>query len=124
GKERRTMSNSISWNLQLSIHEDRLNAVHDLMREMVTATQHEPGTQSYEWFLSEDNKTCHINERYADCDAVMVHASNFDTKFAERFFACFEPTSCSVYGHPSKEVRAALDGLGAVYLGWLGGFTR
>jgi hypothetical protein len=54
----------------------------------------------------------------------MVHLGNFGSKFADRFLACFEPTSLSVYGEPSAEARAALDGLGAAYLGWLGGFNR
>jgi len=118
------VSSSISWNLQMSVREGRLNDARDLMREMVAATEQEPGTQGYEWFLSGDGRTCHINERYADSAAVMAHLGNFGSKFAERFLACFEPTSLSVYGEPSAEARAALDGFGATYLGWLGGFKR
>jgi quinol monooxygenase YgiN len=118
------MSNTISWNLQMSVRESRLNDARDLMSEMVAGTEQEPGTEGYEWFLSRDGKTCHINERYADSEAVMVHLANFGSKFADRFLACFEPTSLSVYGEPSAEARAALDGLGAAYLGWLGGFSR
>ncbi len=67
---------------------------------------------------------CHIYERYADSDAALVHLGNFGAKFAERFLECFEPTSLFVYGEPSDEARAALDGLGAVYLGTVGGFSR
>ena len=118
------MSNTISWNLQMSVRESRLNDARDLMSEMVAGTEQKPGTEGYEWFLSRDGKTCHINERYADSEAVMVHLANFGSKFADRFLACFEPTSLSVYGEPSAEARAALDGLGAAYLGWLGGFSR
>ena len=118
------MSNTISWNLQMSVREGRLNDARDLMSEMVASTKQEPGTIGYEWFLSADGKTCHINERYADSEAVMVHLGNFGSKFADRFLACVEPTSLSVYGEPSTEARAALDGLGAAYLGWLGGFVR
>ena len=44
--------------------------------------------------------------------------------FVDRFLGCFEPISLSVYGEPTAEARAALDGFGAVYLGWLGGFNR
>ncbi len=118
------MSNTISWNLQMSVRDGKLNDARDLMNEMVTTTRQESGTQNYEWFLSEDGKSCHINERYADSGAVMVHLGTFGTKFADRFLACFEPTSLSVYGNPSAEARAALDGFGATYLGWLGGFIR
>ena len=118
------MSNAISWNLRMSVREGRLNDARDLMREMVASTEQESGAKGYEWFLSADDKTCHINERYADSEAVVVHLGNFGAKFAERFLACFEPTSLSVYGEPSAEARAALDGFGATYLGWLGGFNR
>lgn len=118
------MSSTVSWNLQMSVHEGRLNDARDLMKEMVAATEQEAGAQGYEWFLSRDGKTCHINERYADSAAAMVHLGNFGSKFADRFLTCFEPTSLSVYGEPSAEARAALDGFGATYLGWLGGFKR
>jgi quinol monooxygenase YgiN len=45
------MSNTISWNLQMSVREGRLNDARELMSEMVAGTQQEPGTQGYEWFL-------------------------------------------------------------------------
>lgn len=118
------MTNAISWNLQLSVRDGHLDEARELMKEMVSATLEEPGTQGYEWFLSDDGKTCHINERYADSDAMMAHIGNFASNFASRFMACFEPASFSVYGDPSAEVRAALDGLGAAYFGWFGGFNR
>lgn len=118
------MSSTISWNLQMSVREGHLNDARELMNEMVAATREEPGAQGYEWFLSADGKSCHINERYADSEAVIIHLSNFSSTFADRFLACFEPTSLSVYGEPSAQARAALDGLGAAYLGWLGGFNR
>ena len=119
-----TMPNNISWNLQMKVREGRLGDAQELMSEMVTGTRQEPGALGYEWFLSGDGKTCHTNERYADSQAVMVHLGNFGSRYAERFLAYFEPTSLSVYGDPSAEVRAGLDGFGAAYLGWLGGFTR
>lgn len=118
------MANTVSWNLQLAIRDGYLDDARELMNQMVSATLEEPGTQVYEWFLSEDDKICHINERYADSDAVMAHLGNFGSRFADRFLACFEPVSFSVYGEPSAEARAALDGLGAAYFGWFGGFNR
>ncbi len=118
-----TMSKTISWNLQMNVREGQLDKSRDLMHEMVTATREEPGTLGYEWFLSDDGKSCHINERYEDSEAVLTHLGSFGANFVDRFLACFEPTSLSVYGNPSAEARAALDGFGAAYLGWLGGFA-
>lgn len=108
----------------MSVREGRLNDARNLMSEMVAATREEPGTQCYEWFLSADGKHCHTNERFADSGAVMDHLGNFGSRFADRFLACLEPTSLSVYGDPSADARAALNGFGAAYLGWFGGFSR
>ena len=118
------MSDTVSWNLQMSVREGRLSDARELMPEMVESTRDEPGTLGYEWFLGSDGTVCHIYERYADSDAAMVHLGNFGAKFAERFLECCEPTALYVYGEPSDEARAALDGFGAVYLGTFGGFSR
>ena len=118
------MSNVVSWSLQMSVREGRLDDAKALVPEMVAATRDEAGALTYEYFLSDDGTSCHIYERYADSDAVMAHLGNFGANFADRFMACFEPTSLSVYGQPSDEVRAALDGFGAVYLATLDGFRR
>ena len=118
------MSNTISWNLRLSVSDGRLDDARALMNEMVESTRNEPGTLGYEWFLSKDGKTCHINERYADSDAAMVHLGTFGEHFAERFLQFFQPTSFAVFGEPSADARAALDGFGAEYLGNFGGFFR
>ena len=118
------MPKTVSWNLQLQVQEGHADEVRDLMNDMIRATKEEPGAAGYEWFLSADGKTCHINERYADAEALMVHLGNFGSKFAQRFTTCFAPTSFTVYGEPGAEARAVLDGFGANYLGWLGGFSR
>ena len=118
------MSNAISWNLQLSVRSGCLDDARSLMNEMVEATRDEEGTEGYEWFLSGDGTACHICERYADSDAVMVHLGNFGTRFADRFLACFEPNALYVYGEPSDNAQAALDGFSATYFGTFGGFSR
>lgn len=118
------MSATISWNLQLAVQDGRLGEARTLMSDMVEATLQEAGTVGYEWFLSDDGSVCHICERYADSNAALEHLGNFGAKFAERFLACFAPTAFYVYGPASREVRAVLDGFGAVYLDTLGGFVR
>lgn len=118
------MSKGVSWNLQMSVREGHEGEVEGLMNEMVASTREEEGTVLFEWFLSDDGRTCHINEGYTDSGAVLIHLGNFGSKFADRFLGCFAPTSLSVYGEPTDEARAALDGFGAAYLGFLGGFRR
>lgn len=118
------MSDVVSWSLQMSVREGCLEDARSLVPEMVAATRDEPGALIYEYFLSEDGGSCHIYERYADSDAVMMHLGNFGANFAERFMGCFEPTSFSVYGPASDEVRSALAGFGAVHLNAMDGFSR
>ena len=119
------MSNAVSWSLQMSVRDGCLDDARALVPEMVAATRRdEPGALVYEYFLSEDGRSCHIYERYADSDAALTHLGNFGANFADRFMACFEPTSFSVYGPASDEVRGVLDGFGAGYLGYLDGFKR
>ncbi|MCH1571788.1 MAG: antibiotic biosynthesis monooxygenase [Longimicrobiales bacterium] len=117
------MSATISWNLQLVVQDGKLDDARALMDEMVEATAQEAGARGYEWFISSDDQTCHICERYVDSDATLEHLGNFGANFAERFLQCFTPTALYVYGEPSDDVRAALDGFGAVYLGNMGGFA-
>ena len=118
------MSDHVSWSIEMDVIDGRIDAARALMEEMVTATLQEAGTTRYEWFLSADMKICHILESYTNSDAAMVHLGNFGSKFAERFSACFSPTALYAYGEVSEELRAGLDGFGAVYLGSLGGFCR
>ena len=119
------MSSDVFWMLEMTIRPGQLDALKALMPEMVEATQaNEPGTLNYEWFISADETQCHIYERYADSDAVMTHLGNFGANFAERFMACFEPTSFSVYGPASTDVRDALAAFGAVHLDAMDGFRR
>ena len=118
------MSDAVSWNIQLAVQEGQLDAARELMGEMVSATRAEEGALVYEWFLSDDEGVCHIYERYRDSAATLEHLGNFGANFAERFLACFTPTSLHVYGAPSDEVRGVLDGFGAQYLSPFGGFIR
>ncbi|MDT8436645.1 MAG: antibiotic biosynthesis monooxygenase [Gemmatimonadota bacterium] len=118
------MSEAVSWILQLSVREGRLDDFRSLAREMVESTRSEPGALAYEWFLDDDGGVCHIYERYADSGAALAHIATFGERFAERFMDCVEPKGAYVYGNPGPEVRNALDGLGAAYLGPLDGFFR
>lgn len=118
------MGDQVSWLLELVVKPGELDKFRALMHEMVGSTRAEPGALSYEWFVSEDGKVVQIYERYADSAAVLTHLRGFGDKFAERFLAMVEPTRFTVFGAPSDEAKAALDGFGATYLGPFGGFAR
>jgi quinol monooxygenase YgiN len=118
------MSSVVSWSLELAVRDGRLDDFRSLIQEMVESTESEPGTQIYECFVSGDGSVCHLYERYADSESALAHLGTFGSNFAERFLSCVELTCFSVYGNPSAEARAVLDGFGAVYLGPFGGFAR
>ena len=119
------MSDNVHWVLELNIKDGALDDFKALMGEMVTATKsNEPDAMNYEWFISEDNATAHVYERYADSAATMAHLQWFGENAAERFLAAVEPTRFTVYGDPSTEVREALAGFGAAHYSQIGGFAR
>lgn len=118
------MSDPVYFLLELEIKPGEMDNFKVVMTEMVKATQEEPKTLNYEWNLSEDDKTCHIYERYADSETLVAHLGSFGKNFAERFLSVVTPTRLVVYGDPSDEAREALGGLGPVFMAPIGGFAR
>ncbi len=119
------MSNNISWLLALNVKEGQFENLKKLMGEMVDfVNQNEPDTSNYEWYLSDDEDTLHIYERYNDSAAVMTHLKGFGENFAERFMGCLEPTGFTVYGTPGADVKEALAAFAPVYMSQANGFAR
>ena len=119
------MNNNVYWIVELSVKDGELDNFQSLMNEMVDATQaNEPGTLNYEWTISEDSKTIHIYERYADSAAAVTHMVTFGERYAERFMAAVDQTCFVVYGNPNNEAKAVLEGVGAVFMLPFGGFAR
>jgi quinol monooxygenase YgiN len=118
------MDDQVSWVLELAVKPGKLDEFRALMHEMVDSTRGEPGALSYEWFVSDDGAAVHIYERYADSAAAMAHLGTFGQTFAGRFLAAVDPTRFTVFGDPSDETRAVLDGFGATYMSDFGGFVR
>lgn len=119
------MTKNIFWIFELTIKEGQLDNLKSLMSEMVESTEaNEQGTMAYEWTVSEDNKKCHIHERYVDSEATLTHLATFSSQYAAKLMETGDATSFVVYGNPNDEVRKILDGFGAVYMLPIGGFIR
>jgi quinol monooxygenase YgiN len=118
------MGEAVSWMLELAVKPGQGDAFKQLMTEMVESTEAEPGALSYEWSITADGTVVHIYERYADSAATLAHLGQFGERFAERFLTAVTPTSLTVYGSPSSEVKDALTAFGPTYLGPFGGFVR
>ncbi len=118
------MSGAVSWMLEVAVKPGELENFRALMSEMVDTTRREEGTLAYDWSISDDGSECHIYERYADSDAVMIHLASFGKNFADRFLAAVDPTRLVVYGGPNEAVKEGLSGFAPVYLEPFGGFFR
>jgi len=118
------MQDQISWYVELSIKPSQFENFRALTGEMVESTRREPGVLSYQRFVSDDGKTVHAYERYADSTAALAHLRIFAKLFAERFQGMVDRKCFCVFGHPSPELKAVLDGFGATYLKPFGDFAR
>ncbi len=117
------MSSNISWNLVLAINDGELGNLRTLMAEMVEATKaNEKSALLYEWFINEEESELHINERYKDAEAVLIHLGNFGEKFAERFMTYLTIESFSIYGPVTDDIKGALTPLGAKFYKFAAGF--
>ena len=116
------MDKEISWLVELRIKPGQSDSFRALTGEMVAVTKREPGALSYQRFISADGTTLHIYERYINSAAALGHLQAFAKIFAERFEEMVERTRFTVFGNPSAELRAVLDGFNATYLKPFGDF--
>jgi quinol monooxygenase YgiN len=117
------MSDSFYFVLEVSILPGQIGNFRAVAKDLIAATQQEPGTLNYEWNLSRDETSCHIYERYHDSAAFMAHVQTFG-KFAERFLQACRPVRIDIYGSPGEEARAALADFHPTFYAPLGGFSR
>jgi len=118
------MKEHVSWVIELAVKPGRLDSFKELMEEMVAGTSNEPETLNYEWYISGDDGTVHIFEKYANSEAMITHVNGFMDKWAGRFMDCVDPTRFTVYGDPSEAARELLAELVVQYLAPWGGYPR
>jgi quinol monooxygenase YgiN len=119
-----SIEGQVSWLVQCSVKEGQLDALRELMEEMVAGTSEEPGTLNYEWFISDDGSTVHLYEKYADSAAAVAHMQAFGTKWAGRFMGSVDVQRVTAYGNPDEAAQKALAQMGAKQLATWGGFAR
>jgi quinol monooxygenase YgiN len=121
------MNGHVTWVNELAVKEGKLETFRELMEEMVTGARTQPGTLTYEWYISPDRGSVHVVETYADSEAVVAHHVSegfFMQNWARRFAECVNVTRVVVYGDPNPAARVILDRLGATYHSTWGGFSR
>ena len=91
----------------LVIHDGQEQAFQAIAKELSEATAKESGELTYQWYLTEDGKTCYVLERYADSDAVRKHLKTFGA-LGPRLLAVADLTNLEIYGNPDDQVRQAV----------------
>lgn len=109
------MNDEVSWHVELAIKPGKLDDLRALTGEMVAASRKEPGTLSYQRFVSEDGGFLHIYERYSNSEAALAHLRTFTARFGERYAALVERRRFILFGLPSDELRRFLERFGAIY---------
>ncbi|MCB0728879.1 MAG: antibiotic biosynthesis monooxygenase [Ignavibacteria bacterium] len=119
------MNENIFWVVTAKVKEGEIGNLKALISEMTESTKaNEPGAINYEWFISSDEKFCHVYERYTNSETTVSHLKNFNKNYAKRFIGCLDVKSYTVYGKPSEEVVNMLSPLGVVFMEPAGGFIR
>ena len=67
----------ISWRVELSVKPGQLENFKALTGMMVEMSKDEPGTLSYQRFVTDDGRSVHLYERYIDSVAALMHLHVF-----------------------------------------------
>lgn len=112
----------VRFRVDLTIADGKVDAVESIARATVSETQNEPGTLSYDWFLSQDRKRCRIIEVFADPKAVLAHLMGpVVQELVPKILEVSQLNSLEVYGDPGTEASEILAGFGAeTFTSWLG----
>jgi quinol monooxygenase YgiN len=99
------------WIVELSINEGKQTEFENLAKEMSDMVRRsEPGTQKYEWFLTEKGNKCLIIEIYDSSSAGLAHARGEAIKriFIPQILKIAKVTRFEICGNPSQELVSEL----------------
>ena len=95
----------VGLNVGLAIHSGKLDAFETTARAMAEASEKEPGTLAYDFYLSVDGTKCRLVERYVDANAVLAHFKGPAVQqFVPKLLESSSISSFEVYGDPGPEV--------------------
>ena len=116
------MNAIVRFNVNLTIHEGKLEEFQNLAQAMISATHKEPGALAYDWCFSRDGKRCRILETYADATAVQAHISGVAVQeFVPKMLGVSSINAFEVYGDPGPEAAKTLTKIGAeIFPFWRG----
>lgn len=107
----------------MTIDPADFDAFAALVSKIVAAARAETDTLTYEYVVNAEKTAVHIVERYR-LPGVLPHVEETFAPYAETFLSLAKIDSLFVYGTPTPEIKARLDGFGAHYFASLNGFSR
>ncbi|HXZ78825.1 MAG TPA: antibiotic biosynthesis monooxygenase [Terriglobales bacterium] len=115
-------SNRIRLMVGLDIHDGKFLEFQKIVEQMITATDTEPGTLGYIFFLSADQKHCRLMETYKDVPAITAHFKGTAVQqFVPQLLKVASPSVVEFYGDPGPELTAMAAQLKpAVFRTWQG----
>jgi len=113
---------AVQFNVDLTIHEGKLEALEGIVRAMIAGTQKEAGALGYEWYLSGDRKRCRLIENYKDPAAVLAHMNGAVVReLVPKLLEVSKLDRFEVYGDPGAKAAQVLAGVGAeIFQFWQG----
>jgi quinol monooxygenase YgiN len=108
--------------VNVTVNEGQQEPFKELVTAMTAGSEAEAGTLGYEWFFSEDGKTCRLLETYADVNAVTAHfAGPVVRQMVPQMIPLCKLDSFEIYGDPGTQVSQIAAGMGArIYSYWAG----
>ena len=71
----------VSWWVELAVRPGCLDDFGKLTGEMVASTRTESGVLAYQRFISDDQRTVYVHERYETSEAAIEHLRKFAATF-------------------------------------------
>jgi quinol monooxygenase YgiN len=99
----------VGLNVGLAIHAGKLDAFETIAQAMAEASEKEPGTLAYDFYLAGDRTKCRLVERYVDANAVLAHFKGPAVQqFVPKLLESSSISSFEVYGDPGPEMTKML----------------
>jgi quinol monooxygenase YgiN len=117
------MQDQIYTIYHLRLDPANFDAFKTLVETIVAETAKEADASIYEYVVNADKTEVHIVERYHP-RGLLPHVEQTFSPFAERFLALATIEKTFAYGETTPEIRAKLDGFGAIYFAPFAGFSR
>ena len=109
------VTENIYWTITGKVKDGELENMKKAIEAMVVATRIEDGAISYDFWLSDDDTTLYIHERYKDSEATLEHMKNVGN-LLPAFIGCVDLEPITIIGNCSTELKQAWEAFGAKHV--------